>query len=881
MNGADDRTVCLKDYRPPDYRVDSVELAFELDAAATRVRAALALRRYGDHDRPLVLDGELLELKALALDGRPLRPPEYGLNAGTLAIPGVPAGFRLETEVEIHPERNTALSGLYASGGNLVTQCEAEGFRRIIFFPDRPDVLSRYTVTLVADRAKYPVLLSNGNLVEERELPDGRRLARWQDPFPKPSYLFALVAGELSRLEDEFVTRSGRKVRLLLYARPHNIGQCGFAMECLKRAMRWDEERYGREYDLERYMIVAVDDFNMGAMENKGLNVFNARYVLADADTATDSDYQHIEGVIAHEYFHNWSGNRVTCRDWFQLSLKEGFTVLRDQQFSADMGSPGVRRVQEVNLLRTHQFREDAGPLAHAVRPPSYREINNFYTTTVYNKGAEVIRMLYRLLGPEGYRRGTDLYFARHDGQAATTDDFVRALEDACGADLGQFRLWYEQAGTPRVTVRERFEPHSSRHVLVLSQTVPPTPGQPDKAPMHIPVAVALFDAQGGKLPLRIAGEETPGGLEAVLSLRQNSQEFAFEDVSERPVVSLLRGFSAPVALVHDRPEADLYFLMAHDDDPFVRWDSAQRLALRWCLDAVAARRRGEPLPPDPEFVRAFRTALMSGTPDRAFLAELLRLPSESYLADALPVIDPDAVHAARRHARLILAQSLAAELRRAYDENRGDVGYRFEAEAAGRRALKNLCLAYLVESGAREARALALTQFEASDNMTDRIAALGALVDCDCQERRVALDAFHERHQGNPLVMDKWLSLQATCSLPGTLGAVRALTSHPAFDARNPNRVRALIGGFAHANPVHFHRGDGSGYEFVAGWVLALDSQNPQLAARLAGAFSQWRRYDEARQGLMRAQLERIAGADALSRDSREIVEKSLGTSE
>ena len=877
MKEAADRAIYLADYRPPDYRVDAAELVFELHAAATRVRALLLLRRNGVHDRPLVLDGEVPELRAVSLDGRALAAEDYELTESTLTIARVPETFRIEVETIIHPDRNTALSGLYASGGNLVTQCEAEGFRRITYFPDRPDVLAVYTVTLIADRGKYPVLLSNGNLIEERELPNGRHLARWHDPFPKPSYLFALVAGDLAHLADEFVTHSGRRVRLMLYAKPHNIGQCGYAMASLKRALRWDEEVYGREYDLERYMIVAVDDFNMGAMENKGLNIFNARYVLADPDTATDADYEHIEGVIAHEYFHNWSGNRVTCRDWFQLSLKEGFTVFRDQQFSADMGSPGVKRIQEINLLRTHQFREDAGPLAHPVRPPSYREINNFYTTTVYNKGAEVIRMAQRLLGPEGFRRGTDLYFQRHDGQAVTTDDFVRALEDATGADLGQFRLWYGQAGTPHVTVREMFDAAGACYTLSLSQQIPATPGQPDKAPMHLPLALALYDARGRKLPLRLKGDAAGRGTETVLSLRRSGEEFLFEGISERPVASLLRGFSAPVALEFERPEADLYFLMAHDDDPFVRWDSAQRLALAWCLKGVEACRRGVPLPTDADFVRAFRKAMSGEVSDRAFLAELLRLPSESYIADALPEIDPEAVHAARKHARRLIAQALVPEWRAVYESSRADGGYSLDAGAVGRRALKNLCLAYLVESGTPEARALALRQFETADNMTDQIAALGALVDCDAPERRAALDAFHDRYRANPLVMDKWLSLQATCALPGTLDAVRALTRHAAFDAHNPNRVRALIGGFAQGNPLHFHARDGSGYSFIADWVLTLDARNPQLAARLAGAFSQWRRYDAVRQRLMRAELERIAGTAELSRDTGEIVEKSL----
>ncbi len=864
-------TVRLQDYRPSDFFIDSVDLQFRLDPEATRVRARLECRRNGTHDRPLRLHGEALELTRAALDGRDLAPADYALTDTGLTIPGAGDGFELEIETLVHPDRNTELSGLYISSGNFCTQCEAEGFRRITYFLDRPDVLATYTTTIIADPARFPVLLSNGNLVESAAQDDGMRRVTWHDPHPKPSYLFALVAGDLACIEDRFTTMSGRAVDLYIYAQHHNIDKCGHAMQALKNAMRWDEEQYGREYDLERYHVVAVDDFNMGAMENKGLNIFNSQFVLAAPQTATDSDYENIEGVIGHEYFHNWSGNRVTCRDWFQLSLKEGFTVFRDQQFSADMGSAGVKRIQDVNILRTLQFREDNGPMAHPVRPGSYQEINNFYTVTVYNKGAEVVRMLYHLLGPRGFRRGTDLYFDRHDGQAVTTDDFVKALEDANGADLSQFRRWYDQAGTPVVSVREDYEPDAGRYTLTLSQHTPSTPGQNDKQPFHIPVDTALLDSTGAPMP--VWGQGTASG---VLELQEASRSYTFE-VREKPVPSLLRGFSAPVKLEIERPAEDWYFLMTHDTDPFVRWDAGQQMATTVLKSLVAdIQSRREPDIPA-HFVSAFRRVLVAAESDRQFQAEMLRLPSEGYLAECFEIIDPEAIALARRALKKALASHLEEEFLGQYHASAVEDEYRPESGQIGARALRNACLSYLVELDTASHRARASDQFDAANNMTDRLAALQALAATDGEERDRALDRFYQDWQTEPLIVNKWLSVQAASPAADTVERVTALTGHPAFDVRNPNKVRALIGAFAQGNPLHFHRRDGKGYELIAGYVIDIDRLNPQIAARLASAFSFWRRYEPTRRRLMHEQLQRIRRSPELSRDVAEIVSKAL----
>jgi len=868
--GAKPATIYLKDYRPPDFLINEVELVFELSPGETRVRSRLKCRRNGRHERPLALHGEALELVRLALDGRELAAADYTRTETGLSIPVAADELVLDVENLVHPDRNTELSGLYTSSGNFCTQCEAEGFRRITYFLDRPDVLATYTTTLIADRERFPVLLSNGNLVESVD--DGaRRRVVWHDPHPKPSYLFALVAGNLASISDRFTTMSGRAVDLYIYAEHHNIDKCGHAMRSLKRAMRWDEEQYGRECDLERYQIVAVDDFNMGAMENKGLNIFNSQFVLADPQTATDADYVNIEGVIGHEYFHNWSGNRVTCRDWFQLSLKEGFTVFRDQQFSAAMGSPGVKRIQDVNVLRTHQFREDAGPMAHPVRPESYQEINNFYTVTVYNKGAEVVRMLYHLLGAGGFRRGTDLYFQRHDGQAVTTDDFVKALEDANGADFTQFRRWYDQAGTPTIRVKEHYDADAGRYDLELTQHTPPTPGQPDKQPFQIPVAAALLGAGGRHLPVW-----ADGAAAGVLDLREPHQTFSFE-VGEKPAASLLRGFSAPAKLDIERPAEDWYFLMTHDSDPFVRWDAGQQMALGVLRERVAAIQAGAAPQTPAHFVAAFERLLQARESDPELQAEMLQLPGEAYLAEGFEVIDPDAVARARDGLKQELAVRLEARWRAQYHAAAVTGEYRPEAGQIGCRALRNTCLSYLVGIDTPEVRALALAQFQNAGNMTDRLAALRALAATDSDERDQALARFYDDWRSEPLIINKWLTVQATSPLPDTLERVKSLASHPAFDIANPNKVRALIGGLAQANPRHFHRADGQGYELIADYVIELDGLNPQMAASLARAFNFWRRYDDHRRGLMRAQLRRISQSPRLSPDVTEIISKAL----
>jgi aminopeptidase N len=869
------RVTFLKDYRPPDYLVTDVDLRFELDDPVTRVTARLAVRRNGEDvtGRPLVLQGSDLKLLSVALDDEPLAEDSYHVDAESLTIVDVPASFNLTIETAIQPAANTSLNGLYKSGGNFCTQCEAEGFRRITYFPDRPDVLAVYSTTIIADREMYPVLLSNGNAVDRGQLDNNRHWVTWRDPFPKPSYLFALVAGDLGCVEDEIITLSGRRVKLEIFVQRHNLDKCAHALESLKKAMKWDEEVFGREYDLDTYMIVAVDDFNMGAMENKGLNIFNSSCVLARPETATDADFQSIEGIVGHEYFHNWSGNRVTCRDWFQLSLKEGFTVFRDQEFSADMHSRGVKRIQDVNLLRTHQFREDAGPLAHPVRPDSYVEINNFYTTTVYNKGAEVVRMLYNLLGKEGFRKGTDLYFERHDGQAVTTDDFIRALEDANQVDFTQFRRWYSQAGTPELTIVTDYDEKQARYKVEISQKCSPTPGQPEKQPFHIPFALGLLDKQGNEMALRLAGEEQAVQGTRVLSICEPSQTFEFIDVHECPEPSFLRGFSAPVRLKTDLKDADFYFLARHDQDEFNCWEAFQTLAVRRVLHLV--ERPGEDVPK--QFIEAFDHVLSHPQRDQALIAQALRLPSEAYISEFMDVVDPQAIHDACRTVRACIARHLEQSLSECYERCQDHGPYQADAESIGRRSLKNLCLAYLTELATGPIRALVRRQFENAKNMTDAIAALGCLANMDCEERTEALSAFYEQWEEDALVINKWLAIQATSRLPDTLDQVRALKEHTAFHISNPNNVRALIGGFCHSNPVNFHRADGEGYAFLADNVLELNALNPQIAARLVSALTQWRRYDEQRQGLMKTQLERIAAEPNLSRDVYEIVSRSL----
>lgn len=862
----DDRTIRLADYLPPAWRIPHIELTFELDPEATLVHGRLQIERVDQGQGALVLDGQALELVRIAMDDVPLTADDYAMTeAGGLVIHQPPKRFTLAITTRIRPAANTTCMGLYLSNGIFTTQCEPEGFRRIMFSLDRPDVLSVYTTHVVADSARYPVLLSNGNLVSEETLADGRRKATWHDPFPKPTYLYALVAGELGVLRDRFVTMSGREVGLEIYAEHHNVDKLGHAMQSLIKAMKWDEETYGREYDLERYMIVAVEDFNAGAMENKGLNIFNAKYVLARPEIATDSDYEAIESVIAHEYFHNWSGNRVTCRDWFQLSLKEGFTVFRDQEFSADMGARACKRIEDVNVLRTWQFAEDAGPLAHPVQPPEYQAIDNFYTTTVYNKGAEVVRMLKNLLGWPTFRKGCDLYFARHDGQAVTIEDFVRAMEDASGRDLTQFRRWYVQAGTPRVSAIGEHDATTRRYTLTLRQHTPATPGQPEKEPFVIPVDMALLDRNGQRLA------------DGVLELNQAEQRFIFEGIVEPPIPSLLRGFSAPVRVDFPYTDEELAFLMARDDDDFNRWEAAQRLMTRVLLTLVEDVRAGRDLELDPKLSAAWGHALHDPKLDARMKADLLTLPSEAWLADQCDEVDPHAIHVAREFLRRALAEAWEESLLTLYHTQREEGAYEPTPAAIGRRRLKNLCLNMLMAVGQESHHVLATHQFRAGHNMTDVLAALQAIAHTDCAERASVLEEFEARWVNEPLVMDKWFAIQATSPLPGTLEEVKRLMNHPAFHLANPNKARALIGSFARANPVGFHAPDGSGYRFVADQVLALDALNAQVSARMAGAFQQWRRFDPHRQMLMRDALRSIA-AHSISVELREVVEKSLG---
>ncbi len=850
----------LADYRPPAWTVPAIELSFDLDDRLTHVTSRLTVERNGAHHDPLVLDGEGLRLVSLKVDGRTMGVGDYVYadDRLTLALSG--RRHVVESVVEISPMANTQLMGLYASGGILCTQCEAEGFRRITFFPDRPDVLSRFKVRMEADKARYPVLLSNGNRVAAGEGKGGRHWAQWEDPFPKPSYLFALVAGDLSALKDEFVTRSGRRVDLGIWVREADVPRCRHAMDALKNSMRWDEEAYGREYDLDVFNIVAVSDFNFGAMENKGLNIFNSKYILADPDTATDADFDNVAAVVAHEYFHNWTGNRITCRDWFQLSLKEGLTVYRDQQFSGDHGSRAVKRIEDVRMLRAVQFQEDSGPLAHPVRPESYMEISNFYTATIYNKGAEVIRMLATLLGPERYRAGCDLYFDRHDGQAVTIEDWVKAHEDANGIDLGQFRRWYAQAGTPRVAVSSRYDADARSLEVELAQSTPPTPGQPDKAPFHIPLDVALFGRNSGR----------PLGAPRLLELTEAAATFRFDDVAEPPVLSLNRGFSAPVAIDAEQTREELAHLSANDDDPFARYEALQRLALLVLTDAI--RRNDERV--DPALTAAVAATLDSGL-DPAFVAEAVLLPSEAFIGDQMPTVDPDAIHHIREATRRALGAGLRDRWWSVYRANR-DNRYELNPEAKGRRRLKNVALGYLIADEDAQAVATAAEQFETSDNMTDRLAALGLLVNTDTPARDAALAGFHARFRDDPLVLDKWFAAQALSTRADTLAQVVALSRHADFSRTNPNRLRSLVGSFG-ANQARFHAADGAGYRFLADEVLAVDAVNSQSAARLVQPLTRWRRFGADRAGLMRAELERILARPGLSKDVYEVASKAL----
>ncbi len=879
MKEGSPRVIYLKDYRPPAFWIDSVDLHFDLRDGATTVSSKIALRRNPEVERqPLRLDGVDLTPVSASIDGRALTASEYRIDAEGMTIADPPDEFVFESVVEIHPENNAALEGLYQSGGNYCTQCEAHGFRKITWFLDRPDVMTVFTTTIEADKARFPVLLSNGNLVDHGDAADGRHWVKWSDPFRKPSYLFALVAGDLALTEGRFTTRSGREVALRIYTEHHNAHRTGHALRSLEKAMRWDEQTYGLEYDLDLYMIVAVDDFNMGAMENKGLNIFNSKFVLALPETATDTDFVNIEAVIAHEYFHNWTGNRVTCRDWFQLSLKEGLTVFRDQSFTADMTSPAVKRIDDVRMLRSVQFAEDASPMAHPVRPASYIEINNFYTVTVYEKGAEVVRMYQTLLGKEGFRKGMDLYFRRHDGQAVTTDDFRRAMADANGVDLEQFQRWYEQAGTPRITVESAWDADKGEYALTFEQHCPEGQDRDAFEPMMIPVRSALLSTRGGAIESRLAGEQDARH-EHLLVLTARRQTFVFTGLDAEPVPSLLRDFSAPVILEYDYTDDMLGFLAGHDSDAFNRWEAGQRLANRVLLHGIGRVAQGLSFEAAPALIEAWRHLLSDRESDRALLAEALILPGESYLAEQMTVVDPDAIHQARDSLMRQLAETFQDALLRIYEENSdADEGFALDAASMGRRRLKNVALGLLTATGAPEALDRALAQFRAAANMTDAMGALSALANHDGEQRRAALAEFHDRWRDDSLVMDKWFALQAGAATPGVVEEVRRLMSHPLFTLRNPNKVRALIGAFA-ANPTGFHAADGSGYRLVGEQIRKLDPLNPQVASRLAKQFTRWRRHDERRQALMREELQRIKALPGLSRDVYEVVAKSLET--
>ena len=880
------KMIYLKDYQAPEYLIDETHLTFELFDDHSLVHAQLVMRRNparGAGLPPLVLDGQQLELLSVSLADQPLSANDYQLDDSHLTLHPTSASFTLDTSVKIHPESNTALEGLYKSSGMFCTQCEAEGFRKITYYLDRPDVMSKFTTTVVAEQHSYPVLLSNGNPIASGPGEDGRHWATWEDPFMKPAYLFALVAGDLWCVEDSFRTQSGRDVALRIYVEPENIDKCQHAMNSLKKSMRWDEETYGREYDLDIFMIVAVNDFNMGAMENKGLNIFNSSAVLARAETATDAAHQRVEAIVAHEYFHNWSGNRVTCRDWFQLSLKEGFTVFRDAGFSADMNSRTVKRIQDVAYLRTHQFAEDAGPMAHAVRPESFIEISNFYTLTVYEKGSEVVGMIHTLLGAEGFRKGSDLYFERHDGQAVTCDDFVKAMEDANGVDLTQFKRWYSQAGTPRLAVSESYDAAAKTYSLTFRQSCPQTPDKVQKLPFVIPLALGLLDSTGADMALRLAGEAAAQGTSRVLSVTEAEQTFTFVDIAEQPLPSLLRGFSAPVKLSFPYSRDQLMFLMQHDSDGFNRWDAGQQLSVQVLQELIAQQQKGEALAMDPRLVTALRSVLTNDSLDQAMVAEMLSLPGEAYLTEISEVADVEAIHAAREFARRQLADELFEPLWQRYQANREvskRTSYVAEAEHFARRALQNIALSYVMVSSKPEllVPAAAKEQFEHADNMTERLTALAVLVNSPYEEEKAwALDLFAENFKDNALVMDQWFSVQAGSPLPGGLERVKALMQHPAFNLKNPNKVRSLVGAFAGQNLINFHAADGSGYRFLADLVIQLNGFNPQIASRQLAPLTRWRKYDSARQALMKGELERIRASGDLSSDVFEVVSKSL----
>jgi aminopeptidase N len=875
--GTAGKAIYRKDYTAYPWNVVHLDLHFDIGAETTVVRAGMEFQQKnaGEGPQDIVLNGSDLELLSITLNGQVLTDSDYSIEGERLTIPAAPQTSRLETEVRIHPASNFAFEGLYLSGDFLLTQCEAQGFRKITWFPDRPDVMTTYKVTLEADKSDYPVLLSNGNQTDSGDLPEGRHWACWQDPFPKPSYLFAIVAGDLALVEDHFRTRSGRDVALRIYVEAENIDRCDHAMESLINAMRWDEERFDLEYDLDIYHIVATNDFNMGAMENKSLNIFNSKYVLARPDTATDVDYQGIEGVIGHEYFHNWTGNRVTCQDWFQLTLKEGLTVFRDEEFSADMQSRAVKRIQDVRGLRSRQFPEDDGPMSHPIRPDRYVEINNFYTATVYQKGATIIRMYHTLLGESGFQKGMKLYFERHDGQAVTCDDFRAAMADANEVNLDRFGRWYSQSGTPKVFVSDRYDAEAQTYTLRLKQQTSPTPDQQDKQALVLPFALGLLSADGEELALQFASENEATAGTRLLVMQETEHEYTFVNVPEAPVPSLFRDYSAPVKIEYEYSPDQLATLIAHDSDAYVRWDASQRMAVNAILEQCQRFADSQDMILESSLVDAFKGILSDRDADPALLAEAMMLPDEDYLADQMKIVDVDGIHAARDFIKKGLANELELFFRNRYDELNDNLPYQKSAKAMARRSLKNICLSYLCDTDKGEA--LAVAQLESSDNMTDTLAALKGLIVMDSSEAVTALAQFEDKWKTDALVMDKWFVMQAIKPGNETVRTVIKLMDHPAFSIQNPNKVRALIGVFSMLNPTAFHAEDGSGYAFHADRVIQLDGLNPQIAARMASAFNRWKRYDENRKMRMQSELKRIASVDNLSRDVAEIVNNAL----
>ena len=868
MKHADAKTIYLKDYQQPAFWIDTVDLVFDLEDDHATVTASVDYKRNADSAlTELELFGSELELERIAINGYELDKDDYQLTDTGMTLSNLADEFTLVITTKIYPQKNTSLEGLYQSSGNFCTQCEAQGFRKITYFLDRPDVMGKFTTTIRADKKSNPVMLSNGNLIDSGDLDGARHFAKWQDPFDKPAYLFALVAGDLEHVSGSYTTVSGREVTLEIYTEAHNIDKCDHAMQSLKRAMKWDEERFGLEYDLDIFMIVAVDDFNMGAMENKGLNVFNSKLVFASPETATDNDYINIEAVIGHEYFHNWTGNRVTCRDWFQLSLKEGLTVFRDQEFTADLNSRPVKRIEDVRMLRTHQFTEDASPMAHPIRPESFMEINNFYTMTVYEKGAEVVRLYNTLLGQDGFRKGMDLYFERHDGQAVTTEDFLSAMADANGKDLSQMQNWYAQAGTPSLDVRMDYDADAKTCTLHFEQGYPDTPEAKaeEKKPYLIPMKLALLDAKGVEI------------LAETVQLTEQSQSTVFNNIAEKPLPSLLQDFSAPVKLNYDYSIDETIFLMQHDSDSFNRWEASQRLAKTLLLEMLDAKSKGEALGIEPKVIDAYQQVLENQNLDFALRAEALTLPSETDLAETIEQADPEAIHEAREFLAKSIAQGLRFSLESTY-ESLQDLGeYKIDADSIGKRRLKNVCLNYLGKINDPSIHEQCYQQFSNAKNMTDTLSALAVLININCPQRDQALTDFEKKWQHDTLVMDKWFAMQASSNLTDTLENVKGLMSHKLFSIKNPNKVRSLIGAFSMGSPVNFHKADGSGYQFHADRVLELDKLNPQVASRMVRALMNWRHYEAGRSTLMREQLERIKGQEGLSGDVFEIVSKAL----